>query len=450
MTRIITAATQGLPGPPGATGAGSDGADGATGPSGPTGAAGAAGSIGATGAQGDDGATGSTGATGSQGATGPQGDEGAAGATGVGATGPQGEIGATGPDGNTGPEGATGPQGATGAQGTAGATGATGADSTVPGNTGATGPAGTTDYDDLINKPTLGTSAPLDVGTGSGTVAAGDDSRLSDARTPTAHAASHQDGGADELALDASQVTTGTLDAARVDAVPETLLDAKGDLIAGSADNTAAKVTVGANDTVLTADSAQAAGVKWAAPSGGGPLGDLNRVWPNTTDGAQVRAGRWAVALSATTVHALGITLLTAATVSEIHLYGSSGGGAAGMAIYGSGANKRPGDLVYDCGSVTVSSNGIKTITLGTPQALDAGLYFVCASLVSGSVLAFGGEAGVVGLVQNRGPVGDNLDRSGVYRFATTGGAFTASPTWILATAGGCTANIGLTFASVP
>ncbi len=37
-----------------------------------------------------------------------------------------------------------------------------------------------------------------------------------DARTPTAHKVSHQDGGSDELALDASQITTGTVPTARL------------------------------------------------------------------------------------------------------------------------------------------------------------------------------------------------------------------------------------------
>ena len=41
------------------------------------------------------------------------------------------------------------------------------------------------------------------------------------------------------------------------------LLDAKGDLIAASAADTAAKLTAGANNKVLTADSAQSAGLKW-------------------------------------------------------------------------------------------------------------------------------------------------------------------------------------------
>ena len=39
---------------------------------------------------------------------------------------------------------------------------------------------------------------------------------------------------------------------------------AKGDLVAGSATNDAAVLAVGADDTVLTADSAEATGLKWA------------------------------------------------------------------------------------------------------------------------------------------------------------------------------------------
>ena len=51
-------------------------------------------------------------------------------------------------------------------------------------------------------------------GTTSGTAAQGNDSRLSDARTPTAHASSHASGGSDALTLAQSQVTNLTTDLA--------------------------------------------------------------------------------------------------------------------------------------------------------------------------------------------------------------------------------------------
>ncbi len=47
----------------------------------------------------------------------------------------------------------------------------------------------------------LGTSATKDVGVITGTVAAGDDSRLTDSRTPIAHATSHENGGSDEISV---------------------------------------------------------------------------------------------------------------------------------------------------------------------------------------------------------------------------------------------------------
>ena len=44
----------------------------------------------------------------------------------------------------------------------------------------------------------------------------------------------------------------------------DTIFDAKGDLAVGTAADTAAKLTVGANDRLLIADSAQATGLRWA------------------------------------------------------------------------------------------------------------------------------------------------------------------------------------------
>jgi hypothetical protein len=46
-------------------------------------------------------------------------------------------------------------------------------------------------------------------------------------------------------------------------------IDAKGDLLVGTADNTIGRLAVGANTYILTADSAETTGLKWAAPAGG-------------------------------------------------------------------------------------------------------------------------------------------------------------------------------------
>lgn len=78
-----------------------------------------------------------------------------------------------------------------------------------------------------------------------------------------------------------SQYSAGTLyfvsdsaalffgDAAGISA---SLIDAKGDLIVGTADNTVARLAVGTNGHTLVADSTQSTGVKWAAPAGGGKV----------------------------------------------------------------------------------------------------------------------------------------------------------------------------------
>ena len=120
---------------------GPQGEVGATGPQGSTGSTGATGAQGPQGIQGEVGPQGPQGEQGIQGATGPQGPQGEQGIQGAtGNTGPQGEQGVQGIQGDTGATGPTGPEGPQGQIGNTGATGPTGP-------TGSQGPAGTATTD---------------------------------------------------------------------------------------------------------------------------------------------------------------------------------------------------------------------------------------------------------------------------------------------------------------
>lgn len=86
-------------------------------------------------------------------------------------------------------------------------------------------------------------------------------------------------GGVDTSFVDLKGGTTGQvlskasgtdLDFTWTNADPLTILDAKGDLISATAADTPARLAVGTNGQVLTADSTTSTGLKWASPSSGG------------------------------------------------------------------------------------------------------------------------------------------------------------------------------------
>lgn len=113
-----------------------------------------------------------------------------------------------------------------------------------------------------------------------------------------------------------------------------TAIDAKGDLIAGTAADTYARLAVGANDTVLTADSTTATGLKWATVSSGG----MTLLSTTTLTGASVSITGISTAYTNLLVYVFGVTNDTAnddlrckpngsATgVDTVMTYGDSGG----------------------------------------------------------------------------------------------------------------------------
>jgi hypothetical protein len=65
-------------------------------------------------------------------------------------------------------------------------------------------------------------------------------------------------------------MATGRIPINGTAAIQSTIVDAKGDIIAATGADAVSRLAVGANDTVLTADSSEATGLKWAAIAAGG------------------------------------------------------------------------------------------------------------------------------------------------------------------------------------
>jgi hypothetical protein len=154
---------------------------------------------------------------------------------------------------------------------------------------------------------------------------------------------------------------------------PKSIVDAKGDIIAATANDTPARLAVGANGTVLTADSAEATGLKWASAGGStvGPTFNAYRSGSNQT----FSSSTWTKAAfqseyfdlgscydSATnyrfTPTTAGIYLLT--FITEV----TSGIGQTLVQFYKNGStyttpvNTQTSALSFETGALTISLNG--------------------------------------------------------------------------------------------
>jgi hypothetical protein len=127
-------------------------------------------------------------------------------------------------------------------------------------------------------------------------------------------------------------------------AIQNAIVDAKGDIIAATANDTPARLAVGANDTVLTADSTTATGLKWAAPASGGGMTLIN------TGGTALSGSTTTVSSIPTTYNSLVIYITdfyqSSAEPFRLYLNGDTteaNYGFAGTRLYGANLNQAMG-----------------------------------------------------------------------------------------------------------
>ena len=93
-----------------------------------------------------------------------------------------------------------------------------------------------------------------------------------------------------------------------------TAIDAKGDLVAGTGADAFARLGVGANGTLLTADSSEATGLKWAAPADETPLTTKGDLFTFSTVDARLGVGANNTVLTADSAEATGLKWATPAS----------------------------------------------------------------------------------------------------------------------------------------
>jgi len=97
--------------------------------------------------------------------------------------------------------------------------------------------------------------------------------------------------------------------------IQPTIVDAKGDLIVATGNDSPNRLAVGANNLVLTADSAQATGVKWAAPD---PLTTKGDLFTYSTTEARLAVGSNDQVLTADSTAATGLKWATGAGWTKV------------------------------------------------------------------------------------------------------------------------------------
>ena len=150
-------------------------------------------------------------------------------------------------------------------------------------------------------------------------------------------------------------MATGRIPINGTTAIQSTIVDAKGDLIAGTGADAVARLAVGTNGHTLVADSSEATGLKWQAPASGGGMTLLETV---TLSGASTSTGTLSSSYKQFFVYFSGL-LGTETSGMRLRLNGDTGSnyGFNAPEVEGSLAIERNvGTTSFRCGYVGTGS----------------------------------------------------------------------------------------------
>lgn len=180
------------------------------------------------------------------------------------------------------------------------------------------------------------------------------------------------------------------------DAIQNTIVDAKGDLISATAADTPARLAVGADGTVLTADSTTATGLKWSVVVSGATH-NYEAITSSTT---------WTVPASAKYV--------------DVLIVGGGQGGRGGYRVTSNSMNPGNGGGVVYMRDIFLNGTGTVAVTIGAGSNGTAGnaTTGIPAAASAGGFTAFGtygyaqggGNAGAPGLPGYKGTICSNAD----------------------------------------
>jgi hypothetical protein len=204
-------------------------------------------------------------------------------------------------------------------------------------------------------------------------------------------------------------MTTGRIPSVEGGIQP-TIFDAKADILTATAADTPARLAVGANDTVLTADSSTSTGLKWAAPASGGAYTLLNAGGTALTGAATITVS--GINNDELLIYVVGASSVNTGSVIQVQFNSS-----------GTNHNARGGRMI--AGSTYSAANQDQVVQANSSDFVLAKMSGNAGSTVHGYVMVQGAKSTGVKPFWSAG--GADPSSSNAHWNITSGGYFDAA-----------------------